>query len=195
MQQGPGINPIINVVYFPTKRHMKPNRVTSLHVFHKAITYFLLHDCLEILSFCSKEHKKATYIKNVIGLPSISACLRRNLLQSLSLSTLRFFGCLVKGPTLHKNNYEVDHLHLDHKHEINLRNFITHLSVVNDVEQDQGDKAAGNVGHHEDHHPLPTPQWDFSLTGNREYACHYMSGMQIVDHFYLTWTLCLKSIQ
>lgn len=39
------------------------------------------------------------------------------------------------------------------------------LSVVDNVEQHRGDDAADGVGQHEDHHPLPTPQRNFSFTG------------------------------
>lgn len=44
----------------------------------------------------------------------------------------------------------------------------THLSVVHYVEHDGGDDAADGVGQHEDHHPLPAPQWDFGFTGWRD---------------------------
>ncbi len=42
------------------------------------------------------------------------------------------------------------------------------LSVVDDVEQHRGDDAADGVGQHEDHHPLPAPQRDFSFTGREK---------------------------
>lgn len=38
------------------------------------------------------------------------------------------------------------------------------LSVVDNVEQHWGDDAADGVGQHEDHHPLPTPQWYLCFT-------------------------------
>lgn len=44
---------------------------------------------------------------------------------------------------------------------------ISDLSVVSNIEQHWGDNAADAVGHHEDHHPLPTPQWNFSFTGHK----------------------------
>lgn len=43
--------------------------------------------------------------------------------------------------------------------------WFTHLSVVHHVEHNGGDDAADGVGQHEDHHPLPAPQWDFGFTG------------------------------
>lgn len=39
------------------------------------------------------------------------------------------------------------------------------LSVVDDVEHHRGNDAANGVGQHKDHHPLPTPQRNFSFTG------------------------------
>lgn len=43
--------------------------------------------------------------------------------------------------------------------------WVPDLSVVHDVEHNGGDDAADGVGQHEDHHSLPTPQWDFGFTG------------------------------
>lgn len=51
------------------------------------------------------------------------------------------------------------------------------LTAVDDVEQNGGDDAADGVGQHEDHHPLPAPQRDFSFTtGDRKSVKHYCTA-------------------